>query len=643
MRPSLISLLLLWVIASACGVCATASHVSNGSYIGGNYSVAYRSLEVAPLSFRIEIPPFQCKVNTGYRRVWRGMKGGRIGSLPLGLSASRRGQNRRNVSHSRQFQSGGAHDVSMFIWTQFCMSGFPPNPGPCMQETTNTTSTATGTQVPLRVTSAAYSASTQLPPPPPPHQLPPPPPPHQLPPPPPPPPPHPPSRGVSLYDVYAQINHTVSADYSKAKQNLKRMKHKPLILTQWLSRKCSFQGNVSGSNGSPALFTLAELHQFTTIVHEECKTINKQMQIKTNVKRFFRDHHDQLAQIWPNETEFKPTFLAPPSGTTPTSQQSWCSKANPTHPTAIHNVSIAMGIEILESNQGRGIFTTTVPIGLIPELVHILGIYSCTRFVCNTTSAPGNKYTSVRYLCFRGISRKSKAGQDPGKPQRDGKISKCSCPASITAHYTTASADSATLVELTLHLRHVGHTPGTSANARLIPVLKEVRDKMNNITCLFRNITLVRQYLDRWVRQEYLPAIHPNYTQALHNLDGRFHPSDKDIQNSAASSGRKLQFSALDLKSTFMLIASQENLNRVMRPAQGDTTVYMRHGSSQEVCAARVARATYVVATTNLVLRHLTAETSTTYVKDVAQLCYTAHLPLKTTTSKKPKGITLYM
>lgn len=580
--------LLLAVLASTCGMCLSTALASNdhvGKHVG---SIADEQHSVCFPSFcgPAEIP-FDCTVNIEYRRVWSGMRGGRFTSGTLGR--------RRN---SNEFHSGGAYDVAMFLWTQMVISGKCPHPGPPGSDGNNSTSGV----VPLRVTASTGDTSS--------------------------------NRGVHLYDVYAKIHPASNISYKEAKKHLRKLSKPVEWLTLMLDRKCHFVGSITGQNASPALFSLMELHQFVTFVqtHHVNNSQSKQLQLKANVRRFFQDHTPQLAVIWPTETQFEPKFVHPPPSSvndsciSPITEDTWQIKASPTSVTAMRNLSEAMGIQILPCAPDVGVYTTTVEVQQIAQLVELLGIYSCSKFVQNTVNKRAQPYIHVRYQCFRGAIRKSKAGLVPGKKQRDGQIGKCSCPASISGNYKASTATNTTThVHLSLDLRHVGHEPGTTADARLLPLLPDVKNKLDNLTCLFRNMNLVRKYIDRWVREEYLPETHPGYKQSVHMLDRRFNPTDKDIQNSTATSGRKLQFSNVDQESTFLLIASQAETSWVLRPAQGDTTAYTRLSASAHVCATRVIKETHSMTTAQLSINSV-SHTSATYFKDVVGLCYHMHL-----------------
>jgi hypothetical protein len=396
-RPSLTSPLLLVGVLFLAAVCAQwASNVANVTHVGP------RSEYKSPLEL-----PFQSVTQVDYRRVWSGMRGGHVRSIALGRKY------RRKLSNRKQFQSGGAHDVGMFLWTQLCMSGFPPHPGPESDATTN----YTGTQAPLlKVTVAVGGAAA--------------------------------TRGVSLYQVFALTNPTTT-DYAKAKLNFKRLRQKcPGFLVEWLDRKCAFEG-AGVQHAAPALFSLTELNRFITFLHENVfVTTNKRIQFVTNVKQFFVEHRHQLGQIWQTETELKPTFscvdpregdplAVDPSTVTPLineSQATLDTKVVRTSYSAILNVSAAMGIEIKpSSNQGRGVYTTTVPLGQISELVHMLGIYACSKFVCNSSTPKDSKYTHIRYLCFRhGLSRRSCNGATPSSTTTGG------TPPRMTSNATSA-------------------------------------------------------------------------------------------------------------------------------------------------------------------------------------------------------------
>lgn len=599
-RPALLCwLLMAVVIASTCGTCIFAVFNSNSL---STVNVFAKTGDLYHLSMPYSGPPleipFQCVVHIDFRRVWCGMRGGRLHSGTLG----RRGKR-------SDFHNGGAYDVAMFLWTQMVISGKCPHPGP--EGSARAEQGNNNAVVPLRVTSSAGGTSS--------------------------------SRGVHLYDVYTKIIPIHNISYKEAKKHLLRLNTSEW-LARWLERRCHFLAvgsnvcNINGKNASPALYNISEIHQFFTYVHDSVKGQSKQLQVKTNVRRFFTEYGDQLRDIWPSEDTqaFQPTFVQPPcddiSNPQNNQQQSWNTNSHPTSFAAIRNVSVAMGVQFQACGE-FGVYSTQIELHRISELVELLGIYSCTKYVHNSFTKRASPYRFVRYQCFRGPIRKSKAGLKPGIKTRDKRIGKCACPAVITGSYTISTAIETTLVELTLDLRHVGHEPGTVVDARLLPLLPDVKARLDNITCLFRNLNLVREYLDAWVRNEYLPNKHPCYTQALHMLDHRFNPTDRDIMNSCATAGRNLQFSAIDQESTFILLASQHSMNWVIRPAQGDTTAYSHSSASQHVSAIRILRKkahdTCHVTTKQLSLNNVSAA-SDTYFQDVVRLCYHVHVPAKT-------------
>eukprot|EP00959_Pyramimonas_sp_CCMP1952_P195515 4088010-Pyramimonas_sp.AAC.1 len=267
----------LVILASATATCCILSKNNiNGIYVLHENQGAACADVPSPMYNRSEIP-FSLTVTMECRRVWTGMRGGRSNSTSLG----------RKKIRCNEFRSGSAYDVQMFLWLQLCMSGFPPHPGPSESESSS------GTQAALRVTCAKGATSS--------------------------------NRGVSLYDVYAEII-PGKADLKTSKQYLKRLHDKPEWLTEWLQRRSLFeQGTSTGCNASPALHSLLELHKFITYVyHLQFKFPRRQLQIRLNVKQFFTVHAAQLAKVWPHETKFEPTFLHldppdPPSGeSTPT-------------------------------------------------------------------------------------------------------------------------------------------------------------------------------------------------------------------------------------------------------------------------------------------------------------------------------------
>ena len=486
-QPTSLSWLLVLAIAlSAVGACFTWSGHSDAIYSDreGGY-VSYFSYS----SYEIAVPAFTTNVSIAYRRVWASMRGGRFASSSLG----------RKKRRSEEYYSGGAHDVAMFLWTQLCISGFPPHPGP-------TESNSSGTEAPLRVTAAQGGTAAS-------------------------------TRGISLFDVFSRIN-PVSSDPQLSKKNLKRIKNMPEWLTSLLGRKSHFEmamniKNPSGATGvvgftSPALHSLTELHDFIQFVYGVYSRFQKKgFEVQHKVERFFKDHKALLAELWPDESEITPTRLINPSACpAPNEQQTITqsiqnSRCFPTSASAMNNVSISMGISVTASPTVTGCFSCSVPLNQIQQFVDLVGIYSCTKFVRNN-SPRKQTHIRIRYQCFRGVPHNNKAsgvghGENTQPTKRDSKVTKCACLAEITGNYkiNVAKSDATRLVTLLLDLRHVGHEPGTTADARLLPLLGEVKKKMDDITCLFRNFNLIRSYLERWVRHEFLPDRHPRYKQAI--------------------------------------------------------------------------------------------------------------------------------
>eukprot|EP00959_Pyramimonas_sp_CCMP1952_P389800 8168746-Pyramimonas_sp.AAC.1 len=276
------------------------------------------------------------------------------------------------------------------------------------------------------------------------------------------------------------------------------------------------------------------------------------------------------------------------------------------------NVSKAMNVPIMPTTDS-GVFTALVSLDLIPEFVELVGIYSCSKFTPNSSSRK-QVHFRIRYECYRGLAPKTQAPEAPDSAQRrdGGKLLKCDCTAAITGNYKCAETGNSTLVRLKLDLRHKGHKPGTPADARLLPIIPEVRQKLNDITCLFRNINLVRNYLDRWVRRDFLPSRLPHYTQALHCLDRRLNPTDRDIEYSIANSGKKLQF--------------KQGWSWVLRPAQGDANAYVYRTRGKRVSAARVTLDNYAVMTSMLEFGNLSTD-NTYYKRNVVKTFYKSHLP----------------
>ena len=504
--------------------------------------------------------------------------------------------------------NGGGLDSAMFIWIELCSSGFPPHPGPCICKLLLCICKYEDNS--LRITSdGAGTASC--------------------------------TAGISLYDVYAKLK---DQGYEQAKKNLRRLTNPPDYFEEWLSRKNKFVtsgGSREYGYESPALLSMEELNCFVRLLQERITGGPPVVRFIANVKSFFKAHKDVLQKIWPNETIDMPKLDPPTSSATPTL---WTNAKAAISPVALQNAPTVFGVTI-EPSKDAGVYLTKIRIEEVSNFVEFVGIYTCTQFVAHSWTSTKTDTHNLRFQCYRGIpdKRSNLIEASLTKQSRDSKSNKCSCPAMIFGKHKTP-CNSTDEVELTIDLRHYGHRPGTTQDARLLPLLKDVRQKLNTVTTLFRNTTLVREYMEKWVREEFLPTKYPQYnTRSLHMLDGRFNPSDTEIRNSIAECGKKTQFSVLDQESTFLTIASQTNLCWVLRPAQGDTTTYMRTSPLSELmCAGRVSGCTCQVSSAPLVIPSDSETPPTTEpAKQLLKLCYHEHAASTRTTSKKRKGITL--
>jgi len=198
------------------------------------------------------------------------------------------------------------------------------------------------------------------------------------------------------------------------------------------------------------------------------------------------------------------------------------------------------------------------------------------------------------------------------------KTTKCECQASISGSIPVGS-DNAT-IELTLDLRHQNHAPGEAVDARTLPLLQEVQDKMDMVTVVTRNKATIRRLVSQWVRDKFLPNRYPTLKYStLHPLDGRFSPNSGKIKNSILRAGKLFQHCASDQTSTFAFISSQQSLSWVMRPAQGDSTCYV-HIPSKGLQASRIDKTRYVHT------QSLSSPTTGTEIQRTALACCKAHI-----------------
>ena len=390
-------------------------------------------------------------------------------------------------------QNGGGLDSAMFIWLELCSTGYPPHPGPCNCKLL--LCICEYKDVPLRVTSArARTASSATP-------------------------------GISLYDVYAKLK---DKGYDYAKKNLKRITNPPDYFEGWLSRKNLFDSVHSGGSqlyASPALLSMKELNVFVRLLQERVTGGPPVVKFIADVKLFFKAHKDVLQKIWPDESVEMPKLDPPTCAAAPTL---WTNAKAAISPVALQNAHAVFGVTI-EPSKNAGVYLTKVQIAEVSSFIEFVGIYTCTHFVAHSWTTPKTDTRHLRFQCYRGIpdKRSSLVEVSLTKQSRDSKSNKCSCPAKIKHKTSCNSTDE---VELTIDLRHYGHTPGTTQDARLLPLLKDVREKLNTVTTLFRNTTVVSEYMEKWVREEFLPTKYPQYsTSSLHMLDSRFNPTQRYV------------------------------------------------------------------------------------------------------------------
>ena len=534
-RPSLVLsiALVLAVFASTCTGSLLWHHISTlpTTYHGSCLDPVPPLGPLCHRSLLYEIP-FGTGVHIAHRRVWSGMRGGRIRSIALGRKYT------RLLNNSNQFESGGAHDVALFLWTQMCMSGFPPHPGPGSDPETSTstpTPKATSSSSPSGVSDRPfrYDASAKV---------------------------------LSLYDVVA---HFRGSDASAALTYLTRLKDKPIWLTQGLATSHKFKQ--CPGRGTPILSSMEEVTRLVQVVQSSCGRGDKRLvKCQQNIGEFFEKYSHILDRIWPGSTVDKP------KGAT-----IHFTKSDP-----MTHLASYMGIHVVHTRT-PGVFHTRVPSALVDTLVELVGVFTCTKFYSQRFSkrnGNGDQKHYFRYNCIRGSTRKCEGGKRSGVVSRPYcRTVKCSCVASITGTQADVAGTSSggpaggdMMVDITLDLRHTNHVPGTAVDALLLPLLPAVQKKLDMITKVSRNKIVIRRMVAEWLAKEYIPQTYPSLAfKTLHPLDGRFFPNVNNINNSITRAAKCFQHSAIDQESTFSYIASQSTLSWVMRPAQGDSTSYV--------------------------------------------------------------------
>jgi len=298
--------------------------------------------------------------------------------------------------------------------------------------------------------------------------------------------------GISLYDVYAKLK---DKGYDYAKKNLKRMTNPPDYFEGWLSRKNLFDSVHSGGSqlyASPALLSMKELNVFVRLLQERVTGGPPVVKFIADVKLFFKAHKDVLQKIWPDESVEMPKLDPPTCAAAPTL---WTNAKAAISPVALQNAHAVFGVTI-EPSKNAGVYLTKVRIAEVSSFIEFVGIYTCTHFVAQSWTTPKTDTRHLRFQCYRGIpdKRSSLVEVSLTKQSRDSKSNKCSCPAKIKHKTSCNSTDE---VELTIDLRHYGHKRGTTQDARLLPLLKDVREKLNTVTTLFRNMTVVSEYMEK--------------------------------------------------------------------------------------------------------------------------------------------------
>ena len=164
-------------------------------------------------------------------------------------------------------------------------------------------------------------------------------------------------------------------------------------------------------------------------------------------------------------------------------------------------------------------------------------------------------------------------GKNNKVERNSGRTLKCDCPAYIAGSYAPSDKE----VTLTLDLRHFGHSPETERDTHFLPLLPEIRQKLDALTGVIREYSLVRRQLKSWIGSTFLPQEYPHFDVEhikLQPLDGRFRPSDDEIKMSIRRANQMLRLSPVDQESTFKYLNEQKDVTYAFRPSRGGPLAY---------------------------------------------------------------------
>jgi hypothetical protein len=505
------------------------------------------------------IVPFLDVQHVQLRRVWPGMRGGHFGSVPCG---------KNYLGHAYFAYDGGAHDSAMFIWTQLLVAGLHPHPGP---EVCSTSETATSNGTSLR---------------------------------------HDQTQGtLSLYDVLGLLKSSTCA-----RDSLYKTINKPVWLLAIMKRENQFavQGHTTFT---PALISMDELSLLIEFLQSAKSYAGKRkVQLQENMKFLFTTHGSLLKQLWP-------------TGSLPSPVSVQYKTLHYTTLECLQQAGNHLNL-VVETTPQQGVFTTSIKPSKADTFVDLIGVYTCTSFSSHKygkLSVKGNHVTYHRWECCRNFKLRLRKLSPEGSKKKEDVISrpftkttKCECQASISGSIPTGSDN--TTIQLTLDLRHQNHAPGEAVDARTLPLLEEVQDKMDMVTVVTRNKATIRRLVSQWVRDNFLPNRYPTLQYStLHPLDGRFFPNSGKIKNSILRAGKLFQHCASDQTSTFAFISSQQSLTWVLRPAQGDSTCYV-HIPSTGLQASRIDKMRTVHT------QSLSSPTTVSEIQRTALACCKAHI-----------------
>jgi len=432
------------------------------------------------------------------------------------------------------------------------------------------------------------------------------------------------SGSLSVYDVYHLLKPKV--DIRNIGHNLRG---KPKF-TAFLSKTTSVlfplaKGSNQSNTSTPALHSRESLNSFLLALRAGLKG-PELADFRLNTEKFRTDHAEFLDQLWPKVDQQTPTSPVLDSQ----------DNRRPMHEP--HEIPSEHAIEKIEQSfqpplsfkpeTVNGIYTTTCPTEKVPTLLRVVGMYTHTHWVnkgYTPKSNDGEARNRVRYKCFRGSNAKkssrtrtpcastqqqqqplgassASAPVSPASTQQHplsasvssaihpptstlpsggkikkverngGRTLKCECPAYITGSYAPSDAE----VTLTLDLRHYKHSPETQQDGLHLPLLPEVRQKLDTLTIVIREYSLLKRQLKVWLKSKFLPQAYPHFDVdhiILKPLDGRFRPSNDEIKMSIRRANQNLRLSPVDQESTFRYLNKQK-VTYMFRPSLGAPLAY---------------------------------------------------------------------